>query len=88
MHKKFLEKLPVLIFTFFPFSARKGTTAFSIEDQVLPTVKQKRGEELRKLSIQKRYDFHKQFLGKIEKYFGNHLILKEISAVTQTIISG
>ena len=33
----------------------------------MPSVKQKRGEELRKLSIQKRYDFHDQFLGNIRK---------------------
>ena len=65
--KNLLENLPVAYFHVFPFSARKGTRAFSIEDQVLPSVKQKRGEELRKLSIQKRYDFHDQFLGKIRK---------------------
>ena len=31
----------------------------------MPSVKQKRGEELRKLSHQKRHDFHDRFLGKI-----------------------
>ena len=63
--KNLLENLPVAYFHVFPFSARKGTPAFSIEDQVLPSVKQKRGEELRKLSLQKRHDFHDRFLGKI-----------------------
>ena len=65
--KNLLENLPVAYFHVFPFSARKGTPAFSIEDQVLPSVKQKRGEELRKLSLQKRHDFHQRFLGKIRK---------------------
>jgi len=60
-----LENLPVAYFHVFPFSARKGTPAFSIEDQVFPSVKQKWGEELRKLSLQKRHDFHDRFLGKI-----------------------
>ena len=65
--KNLLENLPVSYFHVFPFSARKNTAAYYIEDQVLPSVKHKRGEELRKLSIQKRHEFNKRFLGKIRK---------------------
>ena len=62
-----MEKLPFAYFHVFPFSARKRTPAYYIEDQVSPSLKQKRGEELRKLSIQKRHEFHSRFLGKIRK---------------------
>ena len=33
----------------------------------MPSVKQKRGEILRKLSVQKRHKFHDRFIGKIKK---------------------
>ena len=65
--KNLLEILPFAYFHVFPFSARKRTPAYYIEDQVSPSLKQKRGEELRKLSIQKRHEFHSRFLGKIRK---------------------
>jgi len=65
--KNLLEKLPLAYFHVFPFSARKGTPAYSIEDQILPSEKQKRGEKLRKLSIQKRHKFNERFLGKIKR---------------------
>ena len=65
--KKLLEKLPFAYFHVFPFSRRKGTSAYNIENQVLPPVKQKRGEILRKLSVQKRHKFHDRFIGKIKK---------------------
>ncbi|GIT71776.1 MAG: hypothetical protein Ct9H300mP28_15900 [Pseudomonadota bacterium] len=68
--KNLLENLPVAYFHVFPFSARKGTPAFSIEDQVFPSVKQKWGEELRKLSLQKRHDFHDHFGEKQKRTLG------------------
>ena len=65
--KNFLKKLPVAYFHVFPFSARKGTPAYSIEKQVLPSVKQQRGKELRYLSILKRHEFNSRFIGDIRK---------------------
>ena len=65
--KNLLENLPVAYFHVFPFSARKGTQAFSIEDQVLPSVKHIRGDELRKLSLQNRHFFLLRYLWKIRK---------------------
>tara|TARA_B100000686_G_scaffold302976_1_gene339435 strand:- start:329 stop:1735 length:1407 start_codon:yes stop_codon:yes gene_type:complete len=65
--KNLLNKLPIAYFHVFPFSARKGTPAYSIGDKVLPSIKQQRGEELRKLSIRKRHEFHSRFLGQIRK---------------------
>ncbi len=65
--KNLLEKLPFAYFHVFPFSRRKGTSAYNIENQVLPSVKQKRGEILRKLSVQKKHKFHDRFIGKIKK---------------------
>ena len=61
---KLLEKLPLTYFHVFQFSARKGTPAFKIKDQVPPPIKLQRGKKLRSLSSKKRRDFHKRFLGK------------------------
>ena len=58
-----LKKLPLAYFHVFPFSARNGTPAFKMKEQVPPTVKQQRGEKLRLLSTKKRRVFHQKFLG-------------------------
>ena len=62
-----LEKLPLTYFHVFPFSPRKGTPAYQMEGQINPNIKKKRSEILRNLSISKRLDFHKRFLGKTRK---------------------
>ena len=62
-----LEKLPLTYFHVFPFSPRKGTPAYQMEGQINPNIKKKRSEMLRNLSISKRLDFHKRFLGKTRK---------------------
>ena len=59
-----LKILPLAYFHVFPFSARNGTPAFMMKEQVSPTVKQQRGEKLRLLSTKKRRVFHQKFLGK------------------------
>ena len=58
-----LKKLPLAYFHVFPFSARNGTPAFKMKEQVPPTVKQQRGKKLRLLSTNKRRVFHQKFLG-------------------------
>jgi len=58
-----LKKLPLAYFHVFPFSARNGTPAFKMKEQVPPTVKQQRGEKLRLFSTNKRRVFHQKFLG-------------------------
>ena len=58
-----LKKLPLADFHVFPFSARNGTPAFKIKEQVPPTVKQQRAEKLCLLSKKKRRVFHQKFLG-------------------------
>ena len=58
-----LKKLPLAYFHVFPFSARNGTPAFKMKEQVPPTVKQQRGKKLRLLSAKKRRVFHQKFLG-------------------------
>jgi len=60
---KLLKILPLAYFHVFPFSARNGTPAFKMKEQVPPTVKQQRGEILRMLSTKKRRVFHQKFLG-------------------------
>ena len=59
-----LDKLPLTYFHVFPFSAREGTPAFQLKEQIHPQIKQKRSEILRELSTKKRRDFHQRFLGK------------------------
>ena len=58
-----LKILPLAYFHVFPFSARNGTPAFKMTEQVTPTVKKQRGEKLRLLSSKKRRVFHQKFLG-------------------------
>jgi threonylcarbamoyladenosine tRNA methylthiotransferase MtaB len=58
-----LDKLPLTYFHVFPFSARKGTPAFKMNEQISPQIKQQRSEILRNLSTKKRRAFHQQFLG-------------------------
>ncbi|MEZ7974942.1 MAG: tRNA (N(6)-L-threonylcarbamoyladenosine(37)-C(2))-methylthiotransferase MtaB, partial [SAR324 cluster bacterium] len=58
-----LDKLPLTYFHVFPFSAREGTPAFQLKEQIHPQIKQKRSERLRELSTKKRSAFHHRFLG-------------------------
>ena len=58
-----LKILPLAYFHVFPFSARNGTPAFKMKEQVAPTVKQQRGKKLRLLSTNKRRVFYHKFLG-------------------------
>jgi threonylcarbamoyladenosine tRNA methylthiotransferase MtaB len=58
-----LNKLPLTYFHVFPFSAREGTPAFQLKEQIHPKIKQKRSERLRELSTKKRSAFHHRFLG-------------------------
>jgi threonylcarbamoyladenosine tRNA methylthiotransferase MtaB len=58
-----LDKLPLTYFHVFPFSAREGTPAFQLKQQIHPQIKQKRSEILRELSTKKRLAFHQRFLG-------------------------
>ena len=58
-----LDKLPLTYFHVFPFSAREGTPAFQMKEQILPQIKQNRSEILRELSSKKRLSFHQRFIG-------------------------
>ena len=48
----------------FPFSAREGTPAYTMKDQVNPQVKAKRVQILLELSEQLKENYRKQFIGK------------------------
>lgn len=48
----------------FPFSAREGTPAYSMSDQVAPEVKSKRVQILLELSEKLKENYRKQFIGK------------------------
>ena len=58
-----LDKLPLTYFHVFPFSAREGTPAFQLKEQILPQIKQNRSKILRELSSKKRFSFHQRFIG-------------------------
>ena len=58
-----LKILPLAYFHVFPFSARNGTPAFKMKEQVPPTVKKQRSEKLRLFSTNKRRVFHQKFFG-------------------------
>ncbi len=58
-----IESLPVAYLHVFPFSARKGTPAFSYPDPVPLAVIKKRCERMRRLGSQKRRTFYTKTLG-------------------------
>lgn len=59
-----IESLPVAYLHVFPFSARKGTPAFSFKDQVPASVIKARCQRMRQLGAEKRKAFYLQSIGK------------------------
>ncbi|MEA3437492.1 MAG: tRNA (N(6)-L-threonylcarbamoyladenosine(37)-C(2))-methylthiotransferase MtaB [Thermodesulfobacteriota bacterium] len=59
-----IERLPVSYLHVFPFSPRKGTTAYTYPDRVDSKVIKKRCQKMRKLGKHKRNVFYNQFKGK------------------------
>jgi threonylcarbamoyladenosine tRNA methylthiotransferase MtaB len=58
-----IQSLPVAYLHVFPFSARKGTPAFSFENQVPASVIKARCLRMRRLGAEKRNVFYKRFVG-------------------------
>jgi threonylcarbamoyladenosine tRNA methylthiotransferase MtaB len=58
-----IESLPVAYLHVFPFSARKGTPAFSFKNPVPTAVIKKRCERMRQLGAQKRLAFYRRYVG-------------------------
>jgi len=63
----FVEGLPLSYLHVFSYSERDGTDAARFDKVVDPRVRKKRSEVLRVLSAQKRYEFNKQYMGRIMK---------------------
>ena len=63
----FIENLPLSYLHVFSYSEREGTDASHFEGVVDPKVRKKRSEILRMLSAKKRYEFNKQYVGRIMK---------------------
>ncbi|HQT92191.1 MAG TPA: radical SAM protein, partial [Candidatus Kryptobacter bacterium] len=63
----FIENLPLSYLHVFSYSERDGTASASFGGNVDPRVKRKRSELLRMISTKKRYEFNRQFVGKITK---------------------
>lgn len=61
---RFLEDLDIYYLHVFPFSARKGTRAATMGDNMKDAVKQERVSGLRRLDNGKRRSFYERFLGK------------------------
>lgn len=59
-----IRSLPVAYLHVFPFSARKGTPAFSFKAQVPNSVIKARCQRMRRLGAEKRNDFYKRFVGR------------------------
>jgi threonylcarbamoyladenosine tRNA methylthiotransferase MtaB len=60
---RFLDSLDIYYLHVFPFSARKGTKAATMEDTVKNSVKKERVGVLRRLDSVKRRRFHERFIG-------------------------
>jgi threonylcarbamoyladenosine tRNA methylthiotransferase MtaB len=61
---RFLETLDIYYFHIFPFSARKGTVAASMDDALPEIEKRHRVSRLRDLDRQKRQRFYERLIGK------------------------
>ena len=59
-----IQSLPVAYLHVFPFSARKGTAAFSFKDQVPGPLIKARCQRMRLLGAEKRKAFYKRFIGR------------------------
>ena len=59
-----IDSLPITYLHVFPFSARKGTPAFSFRDQVPASVIKSRCQRMRQLGAEKRKAFYNRFVGK------------------------
>ncbi len=63
----FIENLSLSYLHVFSYSEREGTASAGFGGNVDPRVKRKRSELLRMISTKKRYEFNRQFVGKITK---------------------
>lgn len=61
---KFLERLPLAGMHVFKFSARRGTPAYSIDNQVPARIKDERSRILKELSGRKKLDYYRRFEGR------------------------
>jgi len=59
---RLIESLPISYFHVFPFSRRKGTSAFHLRQGVDEREIKRRAERLRALGREKRHDFYRRFL--------------------------
>ena len=59
-----VRRSPLTYLHVFPFSAREGTDAFAMIDQVSPRVIRERARLLRDISREKNLEFRRRFLGK------------------------
>lgn len=60
----FIESLPLAYLHVFPFSARPGTPAATMDEQLNPAVIKERAQLLRRLSERKRRAYFRSFIGK------------------------
>jgi threonylcarbamoyladenosine tRNA methylthiotransferase MtaB len=61
-----LDAIDICYLHIFPYSARKGTVASSMEDDVPESIKKERVKRLKKLDITKREKFYRRFTGRKE----------------------
>ncbi len=60
----FIEALDISYLHIFPYSARQGTIASSMQDAVSEAIKKERARMLKKLDMIKRQMFYEQYIGK------------------------
>jgi threonylcarbamoyladenosine tRNA methylthiotransferase MtaB len=59
-----VRRSPLTYLHIFPFSAREGTDAYSMPDQISPRVIHERARILREISQEKNFAFRRSFLGR------------------------
>lgn len=64
---KFLEEIKFYKIHVFKYSRREGTKAASMQEQVLPEVKEERSKKIIELSNKIQNEYNKKYIGKIVK---------------------
>jgi threonylcarbamoyladenosine tRNA methylthiotransferase MtaB len=64
LQMEFFDSLPLTYFHVFPYSARSGTPAAKLPDQVPAAVKKERARKMRALGARKKGEFARRFVGR------------------------
>jgi threonylcarbamoyladenosine tRNA methylthiotransferase MtaB len=77
----YLADLPLTYFHVFPYSARRGTPAVDMPDQVTPAEKKERSRRARDLGTRKKHEFYREQVGRRVSVLVEALVAGDPAAV-------